>query len=67
MDAALGARWQHIEVENHQVVGTKLEADVAYAVPEGWVGYGTWVANTACTKMVGIEIPASDWFPLSHW
>jgi oligogalacturonide lyase len=31
------------------------------------VGYGTWVANSACTKMVGIEIAAADWFPLSDW
>jgi hypothetical protein len=36
-------------------------------VPQGWVGYGTWVANSACTKMVGIEIHADDWFPLSDW
>ncbi len=42
-----------------------LKEDVAYTVPEGWVGYGTWVANSACTKMVGIEIHADDWFPLS--
>jgi oligogalacturonide lyase len=33
-----------------------LAEDVAYEVPAGWVGYGTWVANSACTKMVGIEI-----------
>jgi oligogalacturonide lyase len=44
-----------------------LAEDVAYEVPPGWVGYGTWVANTACTKMVGIEIHADDWFPLSDW
>jgi oligogalacturonide lyase len=44
-----------------------LEEDIAYTVPRGWVGYGTWVANTACTKMVGIEIHADDWFPLSDW
>jgi oligogalacturonide lyase len=44
-----------------------LQEDVAYTVPEGWVGYGTWVANSACTKMVGIEIAAADWFPLSDW
>ncbi|MDP3612156.1 MAG: oligogalacturonate lyase family protein, partial [Rubrivivax sp.] len=25
-----------------------LHEDVAYTVPEGWVGYGTWVANSAC-------------------
>ncbi len=44
-----------------------LSEEVVYTVPEGWVGYGTWVANSACTKMVGIEIAASDWFPLSDW
>jgi oligogalacturonide lyase len=44
-----------------------LSEAVAYTVPEGWVGYGTWVANSACTKMVGIEIAAEDWFPLSDW
>lgn len=44
-----------------------LKEEVAYVVPEGWVGYGTWVANSACTKMVGIEIAAADWFPLNTW
>jgi oligogalacturonide lyase len=44
-----------------------LSEVVAYTVPEGWVGYGTWVANSACTKIVGIEIAAKDWFPLSDW
>ncbi len=44
-----------------------LTEDVAYTVPTGWVGYGTWVANSACTKLVGIEIHADDWFPLSDW
>jgi oligogalacturonide lyase len=44
-----------------------LAEDVAYTVPQGWVGYGTWVANSACTRMVGIEIHADDWFPLSDW
>lgn len=44
-----------------------LEETVIYVVPEGWVGYGTWVANTACTRMVGIEIASKDWFPLNTW
>ncbi|WAC71499.1 oligogalacturonate lyase family protein [Roseateles sp. SL47] len=44
-----------------------LSEEVVYRVPEAWVGYGTWVANSACTRMVGIEIAASDWFPLSDW
>jgi oligogalacturonide lyase len=44
-----------------------LHEETVYTVPEGWVGYGTWVANSACTKMVGIEIAAQDWSPLSDW
>ncbi|UXH77529.1 oligogalacturonate lyase family protein [Roseateles amylovorans] len=44
-----------------------LTEETVYRVPEGWVGYGTWVANSACTRMVGIEIDARDWFPLSDW
>lgn len=44
-----------------------LQERVVYRVPEGWVGYGTWVANSACTRMVGIEIHADDWFELDDW
>ncbi|WP_296510044.1 oligogalacturonate lyase family protein [Rhodoferax sp.] len=44
-----------------------LKEECVYTVPPDWVGYGTWVANSACTKMVGIEILAKDWFPLSDW
>ncbi|WP_349742226.1 oligogalacturonate lyase family protein [Roseateles cavernae] len=44
-----------------------LSEQVVYTVPQGWVGYGTWVSNSACTKMVGIEIHADDWFPLNTW
>ena len=44
-----------------------LQEEVVYTVPEGWVGYGTWVSNSACTRMVGIEISADDWFPLDTW
>lgn len=44
-----------------------LKEERVYTVPSEWVGYGTWVANSACTKMVGIEILASDWFPLTDW
>lgn len=38
-----------------------------YQVPEEWVGYGTWVANSECTSLVGIEIAREDWTPLSDW
>ena len=33
VDAVLGARWQHVAVENRQVIGTRLDADIDYAVP----------------------------------
>jgi hemolysin activation/secretion protein len=33
VDAAAGARWQHIAVENRVVGGTVLDADIDYAVP----------------------------------
>jgi oligogalacturonide lyase len=46
---------------------SNFSEEVVYTVPQGWVGYGTWVSNSACTKMVGIEIHADDWFPLSDW
>jgi oligogalacturonide lyase len=45
---------------------TLAEREV-YRVPDEWVGYGTWVANSDCTKLVGIEIARSDWVPLSDW
>lgn len=46
---------------------TTLQEEVLYTVPPEWVGYGTWVANSTCTKIVGIEIWADDWFPLTSW
>ena len=46
---------------------SNLREEVAYTVPDGWVGYGTWVANSACTRLVGIEIHADDWFELDDW
>lgn len=44
-----------------------LEEDTIYTVPDDWVGYGTWVANSECTEIVAIEIARSDWVPLSDW
>ncbi|MCU6673477.1 oligogalacturonate lyase family protein [Leclercia adecarboxylata] len=44
-----------------------LEEYVVYEVDEEWVAYGTWVANSDCTKLVGIEIKKSDWQPLTDW
>ncbi|TWI53687.1 oligogalacturonide lyase [Pseudomonas duriflava] len=44
-----------------------LSERMVYQVPDGWVGYGTWVANSACTRLVGIEIDRKDWTPLTDW
>lgn len=44
-----------------------LEETTVYQVADDWVGYGTWVANSACTSLVGIEIARSDWTPLTDW
>ncbi|WP_114194032.1 oligogalacturonate lyase family protein [Edaphovirga cremea] len=44
-----------------------LQETVIYQVPEDWVGYGTWVANSDCNKLVGIEISRADWQPLTDW
>lgn len=44
-----------------------LEEKNIYSVPSEWVGYGTWVANSDCTQIVGIEIDKKDWTPLTDW
>lgn len=44
-----------------------LEEFIVYDVDDEWVAYGTWVANSECTKLVGIEIKKSDWQPLTDW
>ncbi|AJR06641.1 oligogalacturonate lyase [Photobacterium gaetbulicola] len=44
-----------------------LEESVIYTVDSEWKGYGTWVANSDCTKLVGIEILKSCWKPLTDW
>ncbi|NDL62113.1 oligogalacturonate lyase family protein [Acerihabitans arboris] len=44
-----------------------LNETIIYQVPDEWVGYGTWVANSACDSMVGIEIKSQDWQPLTDW
>ncbi|ANG94019.1 PD40 domain-containing protein [Enterobacteriaceae bacterium 155047] len=44
-----------------------LEEHVTYEVDDAWVAYGTWVANSDCSQLVGIEIKKSDWQPLTDW
>lgn len=46
---------------------TTLDEREIYRVPDDRVGYGTWVANSDCTSLVGIEIAKSDWMPLNDW
>jgi oligogalacturonide lyase len=43
------------------------EEQCVYEVDADWVGYGTWVANSDCSQLVGIEIRKSDWRPLTDW
>lgn len=50
-----------------QVDLESLEERLIYQVPDDWVGYGTWVANSDCTQLVGIEIAKSCWKPLTDW
>ncbi|WP_034457592.1 oligogalacturonate lyase family protein [Buttiauxella noackiae] len=44
-----------------------LEEYIVYEVDDEWVAYGTWVANSDCSQLVGIEIKKSDWSPLTDW
>jgi len=44
-----------------------LQERVVYTVPPGRRGYGTWVANSGCTRMVGIEVVEGDLLPLDDW
>ena len=44
-----------------------LEEEVVYQVTPGYKGYGTWGSNSACTKLVGIEVAAGDLMSLATW
>ncbi len=55
------------ERELRRVKLDDLSEQVIYTVPDEWKGYGTWVANSACTKMVGIEMFDADYIPLTDW
>ncbi|MDY0969905.1 oligogalacturonate lyase family protein [Siccibacter turicensis] len=43
------------------------EERVVYEVDDAWVAYGTWVANSDDSRLVGVEIKKSDWQPLTDW
>ncbi|MDQ7987999.1 MAG: oligogalacturonate lyase family protein [Candidatus Dactylopiibacterium sp.] len=46
--------------EHRRVDLASLEERVIYTVPEGWTGAGTWVPNSACTQIAGMEMLAAD-------
>lgn len=55
------------ESQLRQVDLETLKERIVYQVPADWVGYGTWVANSDCTQLVGIEIAQKSWQPLTDW
>jgi hypothetical protein len=54
VDAALGARWQHLSVENHQVLGATLDADIDYAVPHADLRLVRDTATSVLRARVGV-------------
>ncbi|NIZ41017.1 oligogalacturonate lyase [Spirochaetales bacterium BR193] len=44
-----------------------LEEITIFESDSKWVAYGTWVANSTTTKMVGIEIAKDDYINLDTW
>ena len=51
---------RQVNLDNH-------EERILYVSDPQWVAYGTWVANSDCTSLVGIEIKKTDWRPLTDW
>jgi hemolysin activation/secretion protein len=60
VDAAVGARWQRVEVENRQVVGLELDSDVNYAVPHADLRIVRNTATSALRGRVGVLGGFSD-------
>ncbi|MDP5239752.1 oligogalacturonate lyase family protein [Uliginosibacterium sp. 31-16] len=46
--------------EHRRVDLATLAESVIYTVPEGWKGAGTWVPNSDCTRIAGMEMLAAD-------
>lgn len=44
-----------------------LAETVVYEVPPGWIGYGTWSPNTACTRTAGMLMWAEDRIEGGGW
>ena len=54
VDAALGARWQHLSVENRQLPGVELDADIDYAVPSADLRLVRDTATSVLRARVGV-------------
>ncbi|HKA14171.1 MAG TPA: ShlB/FhaC/HecB family hemolysin secretion/activation protein [Myxococcota bacterium] len=54
VDAAAGARWQHVTVDNHQVLGVKLGADIDYAVPHADLRLARDTTTSSFRARVGV-------------
>jgi hemolysin activation/secretion protein len=54
VDAALGARWQHVEVENRQLAGVLIETDNDYAVPHADLRLARDTATSTVRARVGV-------------
>jgi hypothetical protein len=50
VDARLGARWQHVAVENRQVSARALDADIDYAVPHADLRSRATPRRRACAR-----------------
>lgn len=63
-------KWLYYTKAGRELRRVDLESlveQVIYTVPAGYKGYGTWVANSGCTKLVGIEVVEGDLMPLKSW
>jgi hemolysin activation/secretion protein len=54
VDVALGARWQHLSVENHQLPGVTLDADIDYAVPHADLRLVRDTASSVLRARIGV-------------
>jgi oligogalacturonide lyase len=46
---------------------SNLAEETVFSSDDDWVAYGTWVANSTTTKIVGIEIHKDSYMDLNTW